>query len=64
MEPYKYLLNFIQMPAVLALFLVGVVLVLFGIGKTIWKRGFDQRYLVCRFRYGIYRAGITAYSRL
>ncbi len=42
MEPYKYLLNFIQMPAVLALFLVGVVLVLFGIGKTIWKRGFDK----------------------
>ena len=42
MEPYKYLLNFIQMPAVLALFLVGVILVLFGIGKTIWKRGFDK----------------------
>ena len=42
MEPYKYLLNFIQMPAVLALFLIGVVLVLFGIGKTFIKKGFDK----------------------
>ena len=37
MEPYKYLHNFIQMPVVLILFLIGVVLVLFGIGKSIVK---------------------------
>ena len=34
MEPYKYLTNFIEMPLVLVLFLIGVVLVLFGIGKS------------------------------
>lgn len=42
MEPYKYLMNFIEMPAVLALFLVGVLLVLFGIGKTMFKKTFDK----------------------
>lgn len=42
LEPYKYLMNFIEMPAVLALFLVGVVLVLFGIGKTLLRKGFDK----------------------
>lgn len=36
MEPYKYLHNFIEMPVVLGLFLVGVVAVLWGIGKTIF----------------------------
>lgn len=36
-EPYKYLHNFLQMPIVLVLFLVGIVLVLFGIGKSILK---------------------------
>jgi cytochrome d ubiquinol oxidase subunit II len=43
MQPYKYLNNFIQMPVVLVVLLVGVVGVLFGIGKTIfsttWKKG-------------------------
>lgn len=43
MEPYKYFINLIQMPAVLAVLLVGVVLVLFGIIKTIlsntWRKG-------------------------
>lgn len=43
MEPYKYFINMIQMPAVLAVLLVGVVLVLFGIIKTIlsntWRKG-------------------------
>ena len=33
LEPYKYLHNFLQMPAVLILFLVGVVLVLWGLYK-------------------------------
>lgn len=42
MEPYKYLTNFVEMPAVLALFLVGVVLVLFGIGRTMLKKTFDK----------------------
>lgn len=42
-EPYKYLHNFLQMPVVLVVLLLGVVGVLFGIGKTIlsstWKKG-------------------------
>ncbi len=37
LEPYKYLHNFLDMPIVLALFLVGVVLVLFGIFKALFK---------------------------
>lgn len=37
LEPYKYLHNFIQMPLVLVIFIIGVVLVLFGIGKSILK---------------------------
>jgi cytochrome d ubiquinol oxidase subunit II len=36
MEPYKYLHNLIQMPLVGILFLLGVVLVLFGISRTIF----------------------------
>ena len=42
MQPYKYFINFIEMPVVLLLFLAGVVLVLFGIGKTILKKTFDK----------------------
>lgn len=42
MEPHKYFNNFIQMPVVLILFLIGVVLVLFGIGKTLLKKTFDK----------------------
>lgn len=42
MEPFKYLHNFIDMPWVAALFLIGVVLVLFGIGKTLLKKTFDK----------------------
>lgn len=42
MEPYKYFNNFIEMPVVLVLFLVGVVLVLFGIGRTVLKPAFDK----------------------
>ena len=40
MEPYKYLTNFIEMWPLLILFLVGVVLVLFGIGKTIVSKNY------------------------
>ena len=49
MEPYKYLTNFLEMPVVLVLFLAGVVSVLWGIGRTLWKKGFDK---------GIWFAGI------
>ncbi len=37
MEPFKYLHNFVQMPLVLIIFLIGVLFVLFGIGKSILK---------------------------
>ncbi len=49
MEPYKYFNNFIEMPVVLIIFLAGVVLVLFGIGKTMLMKTFDK---------GIWFAGI------
>ena len=40
MEPYKYLNNFITMWYLLVLLLIGVVLVLFGIGKTVFSKGY------------------------
>ena len=40
MEPNKYLTNFIEMWYLLVLLLIGVVLVLFGIGKTIFSKGY------------------------
>lgn len=49
MQPFKYFNNFIEMPIVLIVFLIGVVLVLFGIGKTLLKKTFDK---------GIWFAGI------
>ena len=42
MEPFKYLHNFLAMPVVLLLFLLGVVGVLWGIVRTLWKPGFDK----------------------
>jgi cytochrome d ubiquinol oxidase subunit II len=48
MEPYKYLHNLIAMPIVLGLFLIGVVLVLWGIGKS----------LLTNYKNGIWFAGI------
>ena len=42
LEPYKYLNNFLAMPIVLVLFLVGVVAVLFGILATIFKSDFNK----------------------
>lgn len=42
MEPYKYLTNFIEMPVVLIIFLVGVLVVLWGIIRTVWKPAFDK----------------------
>ena len=49
MEPYKYLTNFIEMPAVLIVFLAGVLAVLWGVIRTLWKPAFDK---------GIWFAGI------
>ena len=42
MEPYKYLTNFIEMPVVLIIFLVGVLAGLWGIIRTVWKPAFDK----------------------
>lgn len=42
MEPYKYLTNFMAMPVVLALFLLGVMMVLWGIVRSLWKPVFDK----------------------
>ena len=51
MEPYKYLHNLLQMPVVLVILLVGVVLVLFGILRTLVKPDFEK---------GIWFTGIGA----
>ena len=40
MEPYKYLTNFLDMWYLTILLLIGVVLVLFGIGKTVVSKGY------------------------
>ncbi len=42
MEPYKYLHNFLAMPVVLIVFLLGVVGVLWGIARTLWKPAFRK----------------------
>ncbi|MDR1056392.1 MAG: cytochrome d ubiquinol oxidase subunit II [Prevotellaceae bacterium] len=42
MESYKYFNNFIQMPIVLIVFLAGVLLVLYGVGRSLftnWAKG-------------------------
>jgi cytochrome d ubiquinol oxidase subunit II len=39
-EPYKYLSNFIDMWYLTIVLLIGVVLVLYGIGKTIFTKGY------------------------
>ena len=49
MEPYKYLHNFVDMWYLVVLFLVGVVLVLYGIIKTLRSKDYI---------YGIWPAGI------
>ena len=38
MEPYKYFLNLMDMPLLLVLFLIGVVGVLWGIGKAVFSK--------------------------
>lgn len=42
MEPMKYLHNFLDMPIVLVLFLLGVVAVLYGIFNTVFNAGFKK----------------------
>ncbi|RHJ88973.1 cytochrome d ubiquinol oxidase subunit II [Parabacteroides bouchesdurhonensis] len=42
MQPYKYFINLIEMPAVLAILLIGVIGVLFGIGKTLLSAGWTK----------------------
>ena len=42
MEPYKYLTNFIEMPVVVVVVLMGVVAGRWGIGRTVWKPSFDK----------------------
>ena len=42
LEPYKYLHNFLAMPLVLVIFLLGVVSVLGGIVRTLWKSTYDK----------------------
>ncbi len=49
MEPYKYLNNFLEMWYLMVLLIIGVVLVLFGIGKTIFSKNYNS---------GIWPAGI------
>ena len=40
MEPYKYLNNFISMWYLLIILIIGVVLVLYGIGKTVFSKNY------------------------
>ena len=49
MEPMKYLHNFLQMPLLLVLTLVGVVLLLYGVGRTVVSKTYIR---------GIWPAGI------
>lgn len=42
LEAGKYLNNFLQMPIVLIIFLVGVILVITGIAMTIFKKGYTR----------------------
>lgn len=42
MEPHKYLNNLVEMPVVGIVFVVGVLLVLFGIGKTLLTKGYNS----------------------
>ncbi len=48
LEPYKYLNNFIQMPFIVILFLLGVLSVLIGIGKSLFTS---------EYKYGIWFSG-------
>lgn len=47
MQPNKYFINLIEMPVILAILLIGVVAVLFGIGKTIVSDKFTKGIWFC-----------------
>ena len=49
MEPYKYLNNLLDMWYLTIILLIGIALVLFGIGKTVWSKDYNS---------GIWPAGI------
>ncbi len=49
LQPYKYLYNFIEMPWVATLFLLGVILILYALIRSYWGR---------RFTRGIWFSGI------
>lgn len=42
LEPYKYFNNLLRMPYLLLSLLIGVVLVLWGIGNTVFKEGYNK----------------------
>ncbi len=46
MEPYKYWHNIIQMWPIGIIFLLGVVLVIFGIGASIWNKSYKRGFWV------------------
>ena len=58
MEPYKYLTNFLEMWYLLVLFLIGVVLVLYGIGIEIFGRNSQSSFFNSQLNKGIWFAGI------
>jgi len=47
MQPFKYLINLIEMPVILVVLLTGVVAVLFGIGKTVVSEKFSKGIWFC-----------------
>lgn len=47
MQPFKYLINLIEMPVILAVQLTGIVAVLFGIGKTVVSKKFSKGIWFC-----------------
>ncbi len=64
MQPYKYFMNLIEMPIVLAVLLIGVVGVLFGIGKTIFSKTWRKGNLVRRSRDCLDRISVITLRRM
>ena len=60
MQPYKYFMNLVEMPAVSVVLLVGVAGVLYGIVRTILSGYMEKRHLVLRDRHGTHGAGAAA----
>ena len=49
MEPYKYLHNLIDMWPLLAMLLIGVVFVLYGIGYSLWNKAYKRGFWIVGF---------------